>query len=53
MAPVPWPPSLRLGNVRELLHALERAVLRCEGDILKIHHFPDLEVPALRRRTWE
>jgi len=39
--------------VRELLHPLERAVLRCEDNMLKIHHFPELEAPALRRRTWE
>jgi DNA-binding NtrC family response regulator len=48
LARLPWP-----GNVRELLHALERAILRCEGDTLKPAHFPELEGPALRARTWE
>ena len=45
---LPWP-----GNVRELLHALERAVLRCEHGILKPHHFPELDIPAIQSRTWE
>ena len=44
----PWP-----GSVRELLHALERALLRCEGDTLKAAHFPELEAPAALGRTWE
>jgi DNA-binding NtrC family response regulator len=44
----PWP-----GSVRELLHALERALLRCEGGTLKAAHFPELEAPAAPSRTWE
>lgn len=48
LAGLPWP-----GNVRELLHTLERAILRCEGDTLKSTHFPELEAPTLRARTWE
>jgi len=30
-----WP-----GNIRELLHALERAMLFCDGDQLEIGHLP-------------
>jgi DNA-binding NtrC family response regulator len=48
LARLPWP-----GNVRELLHALERAILRCEGDTLRPAHFPELDAPTLRMRTWE
>jgi transcriptional regulator of acetoin/glycerol metabolism len=45
---LPW-----LGNVRELLHALERAILRCEDSTLKPRHFPELDTPILQARTWE
>lgn len=31
----PWP-----GNVRELKHVIQRAVLVCEGDVLKLAHLP-------------
>ena len=48
LARLPW-----LGNVRELLHGLERAILRCEDGLLKPRHFPELEAPMLRSRTWE
>ncbi|NWJ41414.1 MAG: sigma-54-dependent Fis family transcriptional regulator [Geothrix sp.] len=48
LAKRPWP-----GNVRELLHALERAILRCEDGILKPGHFPELEGPGPKTRTWE
>ena len=48
LARLPWP-----GNVRELLHALERAILRCDEDLLKPRHFPELEAPTVRARTWE
>jgi len=39
--------------VRELLHALERAILRCEDGLLRPRHFPELDAPALQSRTWE
>jgi len=39
--------------VRELLHALERAILRCEDGILKPRHFPELDAPSLQSRTWD
>lgn len=45
---LPW-----RGNVRELIHALERAILRCEDGILKPRHFPELDVPLLQSKTWE
>ncbi len=48
LARLPWP-----GNVRQLLHLLERAILRCEDGILKPRHFPELEVPILQARTWD
>jgi two-component system response regulator HydG/two-component system response regulator AtoC len=48
LARLPW-----LGNVRELLHALERAILRCEDSTLKPRHFPELDTPILQARTWE
>ncbi len=31
----PWP-----GNIRQLVHALEAAVLACDGDCLEVHHLP-------------
>jgi transcriptional regulator with AAA-type ATPase domain len=48
LARLPWP-----GSVRELLHALERAILRCEGGTLKPSHFPELDAPALVSHTWD
>ena len=45
---LPW-----RGNVRELLHTLERAILRCEDDILKPLHFPELDGPIHQSKTWE
>jgi transcriptional regulator with AAA-type ATPase domain len=48
LARLPWP-----GNIRELLHLLERAILRCEDGLLKPRHFPELEAPVLQTRTWD
>ncbi len=48
LARLPWP-----GNFRELRHALERALLRCGDGPLKSEHFPELQTPLLRNRTWE
>jgi DNA-binding NtrC family response regulator len=48
LARLPWP-----GNIRELRHAIERALLRCGKDILKAGHFPELARAAERPRTWE
>jgi DNA-binding NtrC family response regulator len=31
----PWP-----GNIRQLMHAIEAAVLACDGDVLEPHHLP-------------
>ncbi|MCE1228185.1 MAG: sigma-54 dependent transcriptional regulator [Firmicutes bacterium] len=45
---LPWP-----GNFRELRHALERALLRCGSGPLKPEHFPELQVPEAKERTWE
>ena len=45
---LPWP-----GNFRELRHALERAMLRCGPGPMKTEHFPELQVPEARDRTWE
>ncbi|MDE3246367.1 MAG: sigma-54-dependent Fis family transcriptional regulator, partial [Acidobacteriota bacterium] len=48
LAKLPWP-----GNVRELRHAIERALLRCGPGPLKLEHFPELQQPEHRSRTWE
>ena len=45
---LPW-----TGNVRELLHALERAILRCGEGTLRLAHFPELAAPATQAHTWE
>ena len=42
-----WP-----GNFRELLHAIERALLRCGPGPLEAGHFPELERLGEPRRTW-
>ena len=48
LAALPWP-----GNFRELLHALERALLRCGPGPLGSGHFPELEAPpAPAARGW-
>ena len=48
LARLPWP-----GNFRELRHALERALLRCDVGPMKVSHFPELQAPAAQTRTWE
>jgi DNA-binding NtrC family response regulator len=40
----PWP-----GNVRQLMHAIEAAVLACDGDVVEPHHLPASLL--LRNRT--
>ncbi|MGA2078991.1 MAG: sigma 54-interacting transcriptional regulator [Holophaga sp.] len=47
LARVDWP-----GNFRELLHAIERALLRCGEGPLEARHFPELERPAPAPREW-
>jgi len=42
-----WP-----GNFRELLHAIERALLRCGLGPLEARHFPELERLPEPRRAW-
>jgi len=44
---LPWP-----GNVRQLLHALERAMLRCGVGPLEARHFPELAQAPPPQRTW-
>ncbi len=41
------------GNVRELRHALERALLRRTEGPLKASHFPELTREKTPQRTWE
>jgi transcriptional regulator with AAA-type ATPase domain len=48
LARLPWP-----GNIRELRHAIERALLRANGTTLKVTHFPELETPTPKERGWE
>ena len=43
-----WP-----GNLRELKHALHRALLRAEGHPLSAAHFPELRTPKAAEATWE
>jgi DNA-binding NtrC family response regulator len=45
IAVYPWP-----GNVRALRHALERAVILCDGDTLRIGDFPLQPPPAVAAR---
>ncbi len=35
------------GNVRELKHMIERALILCEGDVLAIRHFDHLKIKTL------
>lgn len=44
---LPWE-----GNFRELRHALDRALLRCGEGPLAPEHFPELQRPAAKARTW-
>jgi len=45
---LPWE-----GNFRELRHALDRALLRCGEGPLTPDHFPELQRPAAKARTWQ
>lgn len=45
---LPWE-----GNFRELRHALDRALLRCGEGPLAPDHFPELQRPAAKARTWQ
>jgi transcriptional regulator with AAA-type ATPase domain len=47
LARLPWP-----GNMREFIHALERALLRCGEGPLGTLHFPELAIPVLAEKTW-
>jgi len=47
LAGLAWP-----GNVRQLLHALERALLRCGPGPLEPPHFPELQGAGRPGRTW-
>jgi transcriptional regulator with AAA-type ATPase domain len=47
LARLPWP-----GNLRELRHALDRALLRCGEGPLKAEHFPELDAPEASPRRW-
>jgi DNA-binding NtrC family response regulator len=47
LARLPWP-----GNFRELLHAIERALLRCGPGPLEAAHFPELDAPPAAGGTW-
>lgn len=44
---LPWP-----GNIRELRHALHRAMLRAGREPLAPKHFPELEVPNPEADSW-
>jgi len=48
LARLPWP-----GNFRELRHAIQRALLRCEDGLLQPAHFPELEEPTAVECSWE
>lgn len=43
-----WP-----GNIRELRHAIERALLKCKQGPLKATHFPELTAPSPSSLNWE
>ena len=47
LARLPWP-----GNFRELVHTLERTMLRCGNAPLTPAHFPELQAPGGPERTW-
>ena len=47
LARLPWP-----GNFRELLHAIERALLRCGEGPLEPAHFPELDRAPLPQGAW-
>ena len=47
LATLAWP-----GNVRQLLHALERGIARWAGGTLGPEHFPELEGPAPPGGSW-
>ena len=47
LARLAWP-----GNLRELLHAIERALLRCGRAPLERDHFPELAQAPPAERTW-
>jgi DNA-binding NtrC family response regulator len=47
LARVPWP-----GNFRQLLHAIERAMLRCGAGPLEAGHFPELQQESPPQRAW-
>jgi DNA-binding NtrC family response regulator len=47
LARLDWP-----GNLRELLHALERALLRCGQAPMDQGHFPEMALAGPVRRTW-
>jgi DNA-binding NtrC family response regulator len=47
LARLAWP-----GNFRELLHAIERALLRCGQGPLEARHFPELARLPEPQRTW-
>lgn len=38
--------------MRELRHALDRALLRCGEGLLKPSHFPELDAPGPEARRW-
>ena len=44
---LPWP-----GNLRELVHAVERGLLRCGDGPLRAEHFPELSLPVLAGKSW-
>jgi len=39
------------GNVRELMHMVERALILCEGNRLTMEHFDHLQLKLTRKRT--
>ncbi len=47
LARFPWP-----GNVRQLLSALERALLACGGEPLALRHFPPMEASPQAKGSW-
>jgi transcriptional regulator with PAS, ATPase and Fis domain len=41
------------GNVRELQHMVERALILCEGNALSLRHFDHLQIKLKRKHTLE